>query len=57
MKVGDLVRDRDEYTDQNGYTGQLGIIVEVAEPEGMFKVIWNGRYGNEWLTEMYLEVV
>ena len=57
MKVGDLVRDRDEYSDQNGYTGQLGFFVDVDEPEGMFKVIWNGRYGNEWLTEMYLEVV
>ena len=57
MKVGDLVRDKDEYTDQNGYTGQLGIIIEVDEPEGMFKVIWNGSYGKEWLTEMYLEVV
>ena len=51
MKVGDLVRDRDLtlYSD-------LGVIVEVDESEGMFKVVWNGR-GKEWLTEMYLEVV
>jgi hypothetical protein len=56
VKVGDLVRDNDEYTDQNGYTGQLGIIVEVDEPEGMFKVIWHSG-SKEWLTEMYLEVI
>ena len=56
MKKGDLVKDKDEYTDQNGYTGQLGIIIEVDEPEGMFKVIWNGG-GKEWLTEGYLEVI
>ena len=51
MKVGDLVKDKDWV-----YTYQLGVIVEVDEPEGMFKVVWNGR-GKEWLTEMYLEVV
>jgi len=56
VKVGDLVRDMDSYTDQNGYTGEYGIIIEVDEPEGMYKVIWNTR-GSEWLTEMYLEVV
>ena len=56
MKVGDLVRDVDEYTDQNGYTGQCGVIVQIDKPEGMYKVVWHG--GNiEWLTEMYLEVV
>ena len=51
MKVGDLVRDKDSYR-----RNELGVIVEVDEPEGMFKVIWNGR-GKEWLTEMYLEVI
>lgn len=50
MKKGDLVRDKNEYMNQ------IGVIVEVDEPEGMFKVIWNGR-GKEWLTEMYLEVI
>ena len=40
MKVGDLVRDKDEYTDQYGYTGAYGIIIEVDESEGMYKVIW-----------------
>ena len=50
MKVGDLVRDKGQYRIQ------LGIIVEVDEPEGMFKVIWNGS-GKEWLTAMYLEIV
>ena len=51
MKVGDLVRDKDLtlYSD-------LGVIVEIDEPEGMFKVIWNRR-GKEWLTQMYLEVM
>lgn len=56
MKVGDLVRDVDSYTDQNGYTGELGVIIEIDRPEGMYKVIWNGG-GREWLTRMYLEVV
>ena len=56
MKVGDLVKDIDSYPDQNGYTGQYGIIIEIDEPEGMYKIIWNGG-GREWLTEMYLEVV
>ena len=56
MKVGDLVKDIDSYTDQNGYTGEYGIIIEVDEPEGMYKVIWNSG-GREWLTEMYLEVI
>ena len=51
MKVGDLVRDKDSC---RGI--ELGVIVEVDEPEGMFKVVWNGR-GIEWLTEMYLEVI
>jgi hypothetical protein len=50
VKKGDLVRDKGEYMNQ------IGVIVEVDEPEGMFKVIWNGR-GKEWLTEMYLEVI
>ena len=56
MKVGDLVKDIDSYTDQNGYTGEYGVIIEVDEPEGMYKVIWNSG-GSEWLTEMYLEVI
>ena len=51
MKVGDLVRDKDYY-----YFSDLGVIVDVDEYEGMFKVMWNGR-GKEWLTEMYLEVM
>jgi len=56
MKKGDLVKDMDLYTDQYGYNGECGIIIEVDESEGMYKVIWNTR-GSEWLTEMYLEVV
>jgi hypothetical protein len=52
MKVGDLVRDKDRVF----HTNHLGVIIEVDEYEGMFKVIWNGR-GKEWLTEMYLEVI
>lgn len=56
MKVGDLVKDVDEYTDQNGYTGKCGIIIEIDEPEGMYKVIFSDG-GREWLTEMHLEVV
>ena len=40
MKKGDLVRDKGEYTNQ------IGVIVEVDESEGMFKVIWNGRVKN-----------
>ena len=51
MKVGDLVRDK-EWVRPNPY----GVIVEVDESEGMFKVIWNDC-GKEWLTEMYLEVI
>jgi len=51
MKAGDLVRDKD-WPLNNRY----GIIVEVDEPEGMFKVIWNGS-GKEWLTAMFLEIV
>ena len=50
MKVGDLVKDK-EYS-----IGHYGIIVEVDEPEGMFKVVWNGQH-KEWLTQMYLEVI
>lgn len=56
MKVGDLVRDVDEYTDQNGYTGKCGVIIEIDELEGMYKVIFSDG-GREWLTEMHLEVV
>ena len=56
MKVGDLVRDTDEYADQNGYTGCVGVIVEVDEPEGMYKVIWYDG-GKEWLTDYSLDVV
>lgn len=56
MKIGDLVKDVDEYTDQNGYTGKCGIIIEIDEPEGMYKVIFSDG-GREWLTEMHLEVV
>ena len=53
MKVGDLVRD----VDWTGTcTNQLGVIIEVDECEGMFNIAWNGR-GEEWLTEMYLEVI
>jgi len=51
MKVGDLVRDKDWIRD-----AQYGIVIEVDEPEGMFKVVWSG-HGKEWLTEMYLEVI
>ena len=51
MKVGDLVKDKDAT-----YSTQYGVIIEVDEYEGMFKVIWNGG-GKEWLTEMYLEVM
>jgi len=51
MKVGDLVRDKDWV-----HTNHLGVIIEVDEYEGMFNVAWNGR-GEEWLTEMYLELV
>ena len=58
MKIGDLVRDRDFIYDlgsPNSFN-HYGVIVELDEPEGMFKVIWNGKY-KEWLTEMYLEVI
>ena len=51
MKVGDLVSDKDWPLNK-----RYGIIVEVDEPEGMFKVVWNGS-GKEWLTAMYLEIV
>ena len=53
MKVGDLVRDKDESIRS---TGETGIVLEIDEPEGMFKVMWCGQ-GKEWLTEMYLEVI
>ena len=39
MKVGDLVRDKDERLTTN----RLGILVEINEPEGMFKVIWTDQ--------------
>jgi len=52
MKVGDLVRDKDESI--RG-TGEIGIVIEVDEPEGMFKVMFNN--GSEWLTEMFLEAL
>ncbi len=52
MKVGDLVRDKDERLTTN----RLGIVAEIDEPEGMFKVIWTDQ-GKEWLTQMYLEVL
>lgn len=53
MKVGDLVRD----VDWTGTcTNQCGIIVDVDEYEGMFKVMWSDT-GKEWLTQMYLEVI
>jgi len=51
MKVGDLVRDKD-----SNRKNELGVIVEINEYEGILNVAWNGR-GEEWLTEMYLEVV
>ena len=56
IKVGDLVRDADEYTDQNGYTSLCGVIVEIDEPEGMYKVIWYDG-DKEWLTDYSLEVI
>ncbi len=54
MKVGDLVRDKDWI-----HVEYRGIIVDVDEPEGIFKVAWfnRGKLGKEWLTEMYMEVV
>ena len=52
MKIGYLVRYKDLMPNSPCY----GIIIEVDEPEGMFKVIWDGQH-KEWLTEMYLEVV
>tara|TARA_R100001509_G_scaffold59611_1_gene32841 strand:- start:775 stop:945 length:171 start_codon:yes stop_codon:yes gene_type:complete len=52
VKVGDLVRDKDESI--RG-TGEIGIIIKIDEPEGMFKVMFNN--GSEWLTEMFLEVI
>jgi hypothetical protein len=55
VKVGDLVRDKDFIYDFNSFN-HYGVIVELDEPEGMFKVIWNGQH-KEWLTEMYLEVI
>jgi len=53
MKVGDFVRDKEElaFTGGNVY----GIIIEIDEPEGMYKVKFPN--GSEWLTEMYLEVI
>ena len=55
MKVGDFVRDKEEY--RAPFTGgsAYGIIIEVDEPEGMYKVKFPN--GTEWLIEMYLEVV
>ena len=53
MKVGDLVRDKEECGD---YENDIGVIVEIDESEGMFKVIWGGQH-KEWLTQMYLEVI
>lgn len=55
MKVGDLVKDSDEYTDQNGYTGLCGVIVE-TDATGMYKVIWYDG-GKEWLTAYSLEAL
>ena len=55
MKVGDLVRDIDEYADQNGVTKCVGVIVEIDEPEGMYKVIWYDG-GKEWLTDYSLDI-
>ena len=53
MKVGDLVRDKEEC----GVSPiAVGIIIEIDEPEGMFKVIWDGKH-KEWLTQMYMEVI
>lgn len=52
MQVGDLVRDKDLLPTSPCY----GIIIEVDEPEGMLKVIWDGQH-KEWLTEMYLELI
>ena len=37
-------------SDQNGYTGCVGVIVGIDEPEGMYKVIWYDG-GKEWLTD------
>ena len=51
MKVGDLVRDKDERLTTN----RLGIVAEIDEPEGMFKVMFSN--GSEWLTQMFLEVL
>ena len=50
MKVGDLVMDVDPH-----YSQQLGIIVEIDAPEGMYKVMFD--HGPEWLTAMHLDVV
>ena len=52
MKVGDLVRDKDVSVLS---TGEIGIVIEIDEPEGMFKVMFSN--GSEWLTQMYLEVI
>ena len=52
MKVGDLVRDKDESI--RG-TGEIGIIIKIDAPEGMFKVMFSN--GSEWLTQMFLEVI
>ncbi len=48
MNTGDLVIDIEA---KNIY----GIVVEIDEPEGMYKIQW--PHGSEWLTEMYLEVI
>ena len=53
MKVGDFVRDKEELVFTGGSV--YGIIVEIDEPEGMYKVKFPN--GSEWLTEMYLEVI
>ena len=57
MKVGDLVRDKDVTTRLrfDHAQGDIGIVIEVDEPEGIFKVMFNN--GSEWLTQMYLEVI
>ena len=48
MNTGDLVIDVEA-------KNICGIVVEIDEPEGMYKIQW--PHGSEWLTEMYLEVI
>lgn len=57
MKVGDLVRDKDVTTRLRfgNAQGDIGIILKIDEPEGVYKVMFNN--GSEWLTEMYLELI